>query len=94
MGIRPEAFATTPRGASVELKTHVEAVEFLGHETLACLVLSGAAPLHTDQHFIARLPGQFHKPGDNVRVFYIEPEALYFFNQAGRNILIEGIGNQ
>lgn len=87
-GIRPEAFASTPTEASVELKTNVEAVEFLGHETLACLFLPGAAQLHTDQPFFARLPGQFHKPNDDVAVFYIKPEALYFFNQAGRNILI------
>jgi len=93
-GIRPEAFASTPTEASVELKTNVEAVEFLGHETLAYLFLPGAAQGHTGQPFIARLPGRFHKPNDDVAVFYIEPEALYFFNQAGRNILIEGTGEQ
>jgi hypothetical protein len=38
---------------------------------------------------MARLPGQFHKPADERAVFYIQPDALYFFNQAGRNILIE-----
>ena len=86
-GIRPEAFACTPGKASVELKTNVEAVEFLGHETLAYLFLPGTGQVRTEQPSIARLPGQFHKPDDDMGVFYIEPDALYFFNQAGRNIL-------
>jgi len=87
-GIRPEAFASTPTQAGVELKTNVEAVEFLGHETLACLFMPGVAQVPADQTFIARLPGRFPKPNDDVTAFYIKPEALYFFNQAGRNILI------
>lgn len=89
-GIRPEAFASTPGEASVELKTNVAAVEFLGHETLVYLSLPGAGRVHDEQSFIARLPGQFRKPGDGRAVFYIKADALYFFNQAGRNILIEG----
>jgi multiple sugar transport system ATP-binding protein len=92
-GIRPEAFATRSKESSIELKTNVAAVEFLGHETLACLFLPGAASMHTDQPLVARLPGQFHQRGDDVSVFYIEQEALYFFNKAGRNILMEGSGN-
>jgi multiple sugar transport system ATP-binding protein len=93
-GIRPEAFASTPGKASVELKTNVEAVEFLGHETLAYLFLPGTGQVRTEQPSIARLPGQFHKPDDNVGVFYIEPEALYFFDLAGRNILFYGAGDR
>ncbi len=93
-GIRPEAFACAPRQASFELKANVEAVEFIGHETLAYLSLPGAGQVHTDQLSIARLPGQFNKPNADAAVFYIKPEALYFFNQAGRNILIEGTGDR
>jgi len=93
-GIRPEAFACAPTQASVELKANVEAVEFIGHETLAYLSLPGAGQVHADQLSIARLPGQFHKPNADVAVFYIKPDALCFFNQAGRNILIEGTGEQ
>jgi multiple sugar transport system ATP-binding protein len=87
-GIRPEAFANTPSEASVALQAKVQAVEFLGHETLACLSLPGAMPGQTEQPCTARLPGQFHMPPDQRAVFYIQPDALYFFNQAGRNILI------
>jgi multiple sugar transport system ATP-binding protein len=87
-GIRPEALSSKPRQASVELKTSVETVEFLGHETLVRLSLPGAGRGQTEQPCMARLPGQFHKPADERAVFYIQPDALYFFNQAGRNILI------
>jgi multiple sugar transport system ATP-binding protein len=87
-GIRPEALSSKPRQASVELKTSVETVEFLGHETLVRLSLPGAGRGQTEQPCMARLPGQFHKPADERAVFYLKPDALYFFNQAGRNILI------
>ncbi|MEA2081094.1 MAG: TOBE domain-containing protein [Pseudomonadota bacterium] len=92
--MRPESFGSTQTQASVELNTNVEAVEFLGHETLAYLSLPGAAQAHTDQPLIARLQGQFHRPGDDEAVFHISPDDLYFFTQTGRNILIEGTGDQ
>jgi ABC-type sugar transport system ATPase subunit len=92
-GIRPEAFTCTPTQDSVEIQTNVAALEFLGHETLACLSLPGAGQARSEQPIIARLPGRYHEPNDKVTVFYLKPDALYFFNRAGRNILFEGSGD-
>ena len=89
-GIRPEAFAVASNGGGVELRTDVQAVEFLGHETLVSLSLPGSESIPTEPPFVARLPGSFRQPGDNRAIFYLKPEDLYFFDTAGRNILRGG----
>lgn len=87
-GIRPEAFAGTAAQAGAELKTDVEAVEFLGHETLVYLSLPGSDRAQTEQPFVARLPpGQFRQPAGSAAVFPLRSEDFYFFDYAGRNIL-------
>ena len=89
-GIRPEALSCAPTHGSFALNTKVEAVEFLGYETLIYLSLPGVAQLRLEQPIIARLSGQHYKRNGDMAVFYVEPDALYFFNQAGRNILSGG----
>jgi multiple sugar transport system ATP-binding protein len=90
-GIRPEALLCAPTHGSFALDTKVEAVEFLGYETLIYLSLPRVAQLRLEQPIIARLSGQHYKRNGDTAVFYVEPDALYFFNQAGRNILSGGI---
>lgn len=87
-GIRPEAFAGAASQADIELKTTVDAVEFLGHETLVSLTLPAPAQAHPRQSCIARLSGQFFQPVGNTAVFSFKAEDLYFFDEAGCNILM------
>ena len=89
-GIRPEAFAGTSTGGNVELRTDVQAVEFLGHETLVYLSLPASGSASSEPPLVARLPGQFCQPRDNRAVFFLNPKDLYFFDAAGRNILCGG----
>jgi multiple sugar transport system ATP-binding protein len=93
IGIRPEAFAAGPERNAVELHTEVIAVEFLGHESLVYLSLSGAGQPPADRPLVARLPGRFRQPVDKAAVLHIGPEMLYFFDQTGRNILNEATGD-
>ncbi len=90
VGIRPEAFSDTPTQGGIGMETGVTAVEYLGHETLAYLSLPGVEQRDSDHPCTARLSGQFHRPSDEVVVFYIKPEDLFFFDRAGCNILTEG----
>jgi multiple sugar transport system ATP-binding protein len=87
IGIRPEAFNSVKAGTGIQLTTKVEAVEFLGHETLVYFSLPGVGQACGDRPLIARLPGQYPEPTDETALFYIGPDALYFFDRAGVNIL-------
>jgi multiple sugar transport system ATP-binding protein len=87
VGLRPEAFGSSQTATSIGVETGVEAVEFLGHETLAYLSLPGGEQMRNGQQLIARLPGRLERRGGEKAIFYTEPDALYFFDQTGRNIL-------
>lgn len=87
IGIRPEAFGSVQTAGNVRLESRVEAVEFLGHETLVYLSLPEPGQVQPGQPLVARLPGRFEKPCDDQAVFFIEADALYFFDRAGRNIM-------
>ncbi len=88
MGVRPEALAMKSSERGIQLRAEVKGVEFLGHESLVYLSLSGARHSHTARPLIARVPGQFRVPADAAAVFYVSVQALYFFDETERNIFM------
>ncbi len=79
VGIRPEAITAEPSDKSLPYRVHVNATEFLGHETLVYFQFSDnrdVSPL------IARLPGKFSDT-DSMTNLYFVPESLHLYNEDG-----------
>jgi multiple sugar transport system ATP-binding protein len=79
-GVRPEAFALADGAGAPTLSARVEHVEYLGHETLAHVVIGTSSDA---VHLVARLPGmQPLNKGEHVRLRF-DPERLHLFDESG-----------
>lgn len=83
LGIRPEAFHTSPENHPVAIKIIIHSVEFLGHESLVYCQLPGIDGHDTSNRLIARFVGQFHPQNHPNKTFFIAPEAIYLFDKQG-----------
>ncbi|MEJ2180668.1 MAG: ABC transporter ATP-binding protein [Gammaproteobacteria bacterium] len=86
VGIRPEAFSITSFEGGVCIKLKVNAVEYLGHESLVYLDFTDECGALYGDSLIARLPGHYTYPSDNMVNFYIDPEVISIFDEAEQSI--------
>jgi ABC-type sugar transport system ATPase subunit len=78
LGVRPENLLLNGGGAPLA-EVMIDAVERLGHETLAYFRLAGG-------HHVSRLPGDMQvRAGDRVQ-FRVPPETLHLFGADGRRL--------
>jgi multiple sugar transport system ATP-binding protein len=82
-GIRPEAFHYgSPDSSKGSFEASVEHVEYLGHETLAYVSVSGAAAGVT-LHLVSRLQGMHElQKGESVRL-WVDSGHVYLFDEQG-----------
>jgi multiple sugar transport system ATP-binding protein len=83
-GLRPEAFQLAP-SAAVDgcLRTRVEHVEHLGHETLAHVGV-GAADAGDVLRLVVRLPGMHEFAAGETLLLTIDSDRVHLFDHAGR----------
>ncbi len=85
-GVRPEALHISPTGDAVGLPIRVKTVEYLGHESLVYFQLLQSEANTPDEVLIARVAGQFQSaPGAEQKLF-IDPKAIYLFDQQGKTV--------
>ena len=88
VGIRPEAISATQVMNSVGLKLNILSVEFLGHESLVYFHCPDAGGSEPGDVVIARIVGKVQSPIHKNAEFFIDPDAIYLFNQEG--LIIDG----
>ena len=80
-GIRPEAFALADGADAPTLTATVEHVEYLGHETLAHVLLGHHSP--DTVRLVARLPGMQPLHNDAQVRLTFDPQRLHLFDANG-----------
>ena len=80
LGIRPESFRTAPLEGGISLTAVVEAVEFLGHESLVHFRIGETGNDEKAPRLIARLSGPFREPPGSRLRFHFDPQAVHFFD--------------
>ena len=83
-GVRPEAFALADGTAAPVLAATVEHVEYLGHETLAHVVVGTAS---ATVRLVARLPGMQPLSKDEPVRLAFDPKRLHLFDEKRRGAL-------
>jgi multiple sugar transport system ATP-binding protein len=86
IGVRPESFSLSKTDQRIAIKTGIQSVEYLGHESLVYFYLSEADSGTDDKLWIARISGQLHHTPNQSMEFYIDPEAIYMFDSQGRTV--------
>jgi ABC-type sugar transport system ATPase subunit len=79
-GVRPEAFALAAGATAATLTATVEHVEYLGHETLAHVVIGQSAGAI---RLVARLPGMQPLEKNEPARLTFDPQRLHLFDENG-----------
>lgn len=86
LGIRPEALHPTALPGRVGIGINIRATEYLGHESLLYFTLPPAIDNQAENVMIARFTTPLQQPDKTHASLYIDPNAIYLFNQAGHLI--------
>jgi len=86
IGVRPEALSPMQLPNRVGMKIKIRATEFLGHESLVYFQIAQTTESQANNVLIARLTESLPQPDKADATLFVDPAAIYLFNQTGRII--------
>jgi len=84
LGIRPESLHVAKREHDITIRTVVNAVEFLGSDSLIYFTLTDDN--QQGKQLIAKITDQLPVPANAITQLYIDPSSLHLFDVNGLNV--------